>query len=73
MNYVFSRNIIQTSSSTKGINLPVIWLRAKNLDKGDGVKVIATEKALIILKQDNNIQSILKAFGIENVEELKED
>lgn len=73
MNYVFERSIIQTSPSTKGINLPVIWLRAKKLDKGDNVSVIATDKALIILKQDENINNILRAFGIENIEELEDD
>lgn len=74
MNWESTRSIIQLSSTTLGITLPVHWLKFKGLKKGDKLKSIATDKALILLKKnDKTTLELLRAFGIEYAEEIEDE
>ena len=53
--------------------LPAFWCRFKDLTAGETIKLIVTDKAVIIMKDDENADSFMKAMGIKDKTEVSTD
>jgi bifunctional DNA-binding transcriptional regulator/antitoxin component of YhaV-PrlF toxin-antitoxin module len=58
------RKVIAAGVKSLQVVLPKFWTDFKGIKKGDTLKVVITDKALIMMKADEDYVAIKQAFGL---------